>query len=503
MDELRQEISDYYHTVAPEAAQGNPAFSRVRREVWEAMDRFAKGNPSANPALTKARLHEELAERFEPVIFPHSPFFFEMALRPAGNRGEPSPLSAGAWMYCRRLPLCTDSAAWKYLNALAAPPLALWSIRGPFELEHDIDYGRLFRLGPAAVMDQIQVYKDISTDADRPFLEAAARSGYAMLAVAKRFARKAETMLAGAAAGQDKFLRMILDAAGRAAATAPRTFYEGLAMLLFCHEATASLESVPLALPRRIDHLLIDLYRRDLADGRLSPQGAADLVARWLLHLDGLYGAGPAGRPGLELSPGQEANELTQLIADAHRRLGLAGLTLRSSPDAAAPPAGARCDLRVPRVLELCLQPPDTALLPPKAKAALPKAHAPALTWEDFYHQFTDSLASAVHCANRWLGQVAPHWPRVGPCPLLSAWTDGCIESAKDCIARDARVEVTLDGLADAARSLAAIKREVYDRRAGTLAAVAARVGDLARGNAQTDPLAAAIARDLHALAAP
>ncbi len=497
MDELRQEISDYYRTIAPQAAEGNPAYARVRREVWEAMDRFAKGNPSANAALAKARLHEELSERFEPVIFPHSPFFFEMAVRPAGNCGQPSPLSAGAWMHCRRQGLCTDTAAWKNLNALASPPFALWTVRGPFGREHEIGYGRLFRLGLAAVIDQVQMHKDISTDDDRPFLEAAARSGYAMLAVAKRFARKAETMLAAAPNAGEKNLRTILDAASRAIAAAPKTLYEGLAMLLFCHEVTASMEGVPVALPRQVDRLLIELYRGDLAASRLDEQGVADLIARWLLHIEGRCGEPRC----LELLAGEEANELTQRIAAAHGRAGLTLLTLRNGPGPGGSAVGSRCEISVPRVLELCLQPLTRVDLPPKAKAALPKSHAPALTWEDFHHQFTDTLSSLMHSGGRWLGQMAACWPRVQPCPLLSAWTDGCIESAKDCIAMDSGVEVALVGVDEAACSLAAIKRAVYDHRAGTLAGAAARLGELARDITPVDPLVAAIARDLGEIA--
>ncbi len=503
MDELRQEISAYYGGIAADA--DNPAFARMRREVAEAMERFAKGNPAAHPALMKARLHEEISERFEPVVLAHSPFFFEMGVRPSGNDGRPSPLSAAAWMYYYRQALCTASPAWKNLLACSEAPLSLAAVRGPFEALHDAGYAKLLRLGLAAVIDQIQVYKDISTDADRPFLEAAARSAYAVLGVAKRFGRKAELLLAASPrGGQEQNLRRVAETAARVPAAAPKTFFEGLCALAFYREVTASLECVPLALPRRVDQLLINLYRADLAEGRLNEPDAAALLARWLLHLDARAAGTPAG--ALVLSCAGEENELTKLIADVHARSGLQNLQIGQGAGDPPAPACVRCEIGVPRVLELCLQPQAAKDAPADVAAALPRAYVPSLTWEEFYHHFTDVLTSLVRASRKWTKQAAGLWPQVQPCPLLSASLEGCIESAKDCIAGGVR-EVVLTGTQEASVSLAAIKHAVYDGAAGTRrpagrAQVAASLAQIAPpGVAQSlDPLAAAIARDLAAV---
>jgi len=39
------------------------------------MDDYAVENPSESSYLLKAKLHETIADQFEPKIFPYSPFF--------------------------------------------------------------------------------------------------------------------------------------------------------------------------------------------------------------------------------------------------------------------------------------------------------------------------------------------------------------------------------------------------------------------------------------------
>jgi formate C-acetyltransferase len=49
--------------------------------IWREMDAYAAAHPACSAVRLKARLHTVIAERFEPVLFPHSPFYFEMGLR--------------------------------------------------------------------------------------------------------------------------------------------------------------------------------------------------------------------------------------------------------------------------------------------------------------------------------------------------------------------------------------------------------------------------------------
>jgi hypothetical protein len=95
MERLREELQAYYGQYHGGDPAAYPAASRqVRQAILAAMDDYAATHPDCHPSLLKARLHEEMAARFEPALFPHSPFFFEMGLRFAENWGTPAAATA-------------------------------------------------------------------------------------------------------------------------------------------------------------------------------------------------------------------------------------------------------------------------------------------------------------------------------------------------------------------------------------------------------------------------
>ena len=51
--------------------------------LWAEMDRRAQVLPGASAVELKAIQYEVIAERFVPHLFRHTPFFFEMGLKPA------------------------------------------------------------------------------------------------------------------------------------------------------------------------------------------------------------------------------------------------------------------------------------------------------------------------------------------------------------------------------------------------------------------------------------
>ena len=85
MEALRCELTAYYATLSH-----NDPTAPYRAEIatiWQEMDTYAAANPAEPAVLLKACLHELVAERCQPVIFPHSPFFWEIGLRAAPNWG--------------------------------------------------------------------------------------------------------------------------------------------------------------------------------------------------------------------------------------------------------------------------------------------------------------------------------------------------------------------------------------------------------------------------------
>lgn len=341
MDRLRQEMAEYYRRYRAANREHFPNLP-LRRAILATMDEYLLAHPDCHPSLLKARLHEEMAERFEPVIFPHSPFFFEMGLRCSENWGTPQPpeVTVGAWLHHRRWQqLSADrpekSLIWLHQGYNPDSPSHLWNIHDGFDCDHHcLGYTKLLRVGVNGLLAEIAARQEQPcTDHQAANLEAMARSCRALLRVAERFAAQARRLLVVAGDPEARRnLALLADTAGRIPAEPPRTFYEGLAMLWFLREATATLEAIGVSVLGHLDRLLIDLYRADLAAGRLTEAEARDLLARWMLPTDVKFhledNAWPETSTCLELG-GCDAdgtpvwNELTRVIIETHRDYGL------------------------------------------------------------------------------------------------------------------------------------------------------------------------------------
>ena len=292
MEQLRRELESYYHQwQGGRWAELTAEDLAVRRQILAAMDAYATGHPDEHPSLLKARLHEEMAERFVPVIFSHSPFFFEMGLRFAENWGNPGSPDrvVGSWLQQRRNHIAVGKPEWQYLRAFtvfADSKLPLWNVWSGFDTDHHcIGYTTMFRGGINGRMVAIAArQQDPCTVDEAANLEAMARSCRALLRVAARFREHARQMRASEADLQAcRFLDMIIEAAARVPAEPPRTFYEGLTMLWFLRETTATLDAVGISVVGHLDRLLYPLYAADIDAGRLTEAEALDLLARWML----------------------------------------------------------------------------------------------------------------------------------------------------------------------------------------------------------------------------
>ena len=341
MQRLREELQAYYSRYRGGAAAAFPPESRrLRGEILTAMDAWADAHPDCHPSLLKARLHEEMAARFEPVLFRHSPFFFEMGLRFAENWGTPVSAEAtvGAWLTCWRSRLLADRPEWRYLGAFrhwgSTDGLGMWNVWGGFDADHhSLGYTTLFQIGVNGLLAEIARRQVRPGDAHQAAnLEAMTRSCRAVLRVAERFGAHARTLLAGESDPQARsFLSMIAAAAARIPAEPPRTFYEGLAMLWFLREVTATLEAIGVSVVGHVDRLLGELYRRDVREGRLTEEAARDLLARWMMPTDVKFhvedNPWPETSTCMELG-GCDAdgnvvwNDVTRLVIETHRAHG-------------------------------------------------------------------------------------------------------------------------------------------------------------------------------------
>lgn len=361
LDALRNEMKAYYETLPMELfALHHPEeirsteIVRIRTEIYEQMDAYYAQHPDTPCVLLKSRLYEQIAERFEPVVFLNSPFWFEMGIRERDTWGAGGTLVPGHWF---RDHLCahifeTHPLAKKLQDDftplfLFASDLNICSIPAPFDIDHHtLGYTELFAVGVTGLLkklaDRLQTAQPGSSE--EAFCLAAQTSCRVLLQVSEKFADRAEQLLQGCTdEKQAANLRRISQTARRIPAQPPVTFYEGLAMLLFTREAVASLDHIGISQLGHMDRLLGPLYEADLAAGRITETEARELLGAWMLHTDIKFDLEHESWPetstciqlgGCDENGRAVFNAVTRMVIEEHHRLRLVNpkLNCRYSP---------------------------------------------------------------------------------------------------------------------------------------------------------------------------
>lgn len=334
---LWQEMDAYYRPMrgnVPEAERPE-GIREAHKEIYRRISEFEAAGPERPAVLIKSQLHEIIAECFVPQLFRHTPFFFEMGLRTSENWGTPwsNPAAPAAWLMRRRL---TPSAETRCIEALhlnsGDNPIPLWHGQTTgFDFDHHcIGTTRLLETGIDGLIADIEKRQTQPCDTDQAAtLQAMAQSCRAVLRIAERFGRHAQQMLEHEREPQARgSLRSIVETCARIPAQAPRTFLEGLAMLWFLREVSASIEAIGISVIGHPDRQLIHLYRADIDAGRLTEAEARDLLARWLMVTDVKTFARERAWPetstclelgGCDVDGAFVWNDLTRLILEVHR----------------------------------------------------------------------------------------------------------------------------------------------------------------------------------------
>jgi len=353
MERLIGELRSWYlaHTL------GQPESQDFARRVWLRMDAFDQAHPGLSPYLLKSTLHEVIADEFEPVVFAHSPFFFEMGAKPSESWGVPSDAgNAGGWMFMKRSHRFFErnprNARIRELRLKHA--ISLFYGIFPDSDHHCFPSTVVVENGLKALYQRAEAQAPrCEAQAQSDFIEAVKRSLLAVRRVADKFADKAERLLPGAPDEQARrFLQRIAQSARRVPWEPASSFYEGLAVMWFLREVCSSLEGIGVSVIGHPDRLLDRLYRADLASGALSENEAFDLICRFLLPTDNKRDFTKPTRAGnyhetsttLMLgganADGSEVDSpLTMLFLKAHEKLGLLNPKLNCRYSARSPRA--------------------------------------------------------------------------------------------------------------------------------------------------------------------
>ena len=335
--ELRSFYPDECHQPCKDPRQTN-SVAAIGREL----DTWCAAHPGYDALDVRREEYLSVRRNVQPFLFRTSPFYFELGCNGGWTHSDKTVPGRHVNRLCRRFyrekNLIPDSA-FALLDARQRSTLALCC--GPFvdDMHHVPPFRTIIEKGFRGVRDEVAAALD-KCPADDPLgrkeLETALVGLETIHAIQIAFCEEARRMLESAADAEErKNLLRIAESAARCPWEPPRTFYEGLNTLWFVREVLGYLDGTDQFSLGRPDCYFIDIYRKDIAEGRLTEGEARDLVAKFLLtaelHHDGLRTLDGYNDHEMEIpmSVGGFApdgkfvyNELTDMILDAHLGCG-------------------------------------------------------------------------------------------------------------------------------------------------------------------------------------
>ncbi len=286
---LREELKAYcWH----EADSHSEAFFE---KCTEFMDAEADATMSAYEM--KAFQYKTISDMLEPILFYHSPFYYETGTLSAhcdGARDFRGHRHAGGWTYRKN--------EFKFINQ----DEELWGKRckqheeqfylicGPYNDTSQHFYFNcrpIFESGLKGVYEKARdALKTADTAEQIVFLNTLCKGLLCIKKISEKFAAKAQEMATVAPDAISKRNMMkIGEAAMRTPWEKPKTFYEALNCLVFFRKVIGSLEGIGVNSFGRVDMDLYPFYEADIKHGRLTEEEAYELICKFLITFDMHY----------------------------------------------------------------------------------------------------------------------------------------------------------------------------------------------------------------------
>ena len=296
------------------------------------LDLESASHPEWTPYRLKALLYETIARECPVKVFRHFPFFYEIGVgKPRTDLGAGG---VGAWLKEQPFGRALAAVGNSFWRPYSESGLSHgWAVLD--DNHHSLGYDNVFRAGLSGLVAEAKdrLARRCSAE-EQAFLEAMIAGLSAQMYLGTRFADEARRMLLIETDPRIKArLSRIADAADRVPALPPTTFFEALATILFMRETTQALEGNGISVYGHLDRILFPFYERDLADGRLTPDEARDLLAFFLARCDAAFGMRDArnhvGTNTTVVIGGCDAdgvpvfNEITRMVLDVYREYAL------------------------------------------------------------------------------------------------------------------------------------------------------------------------------------
>ncbi len=353
---LREELRAFYPAAYCRGACQAPEQAASCKAIGDDLDAWAAAHLGFDALDVRRESYLAMRRHFVPFLFANSPFYFEAGVNGGWSGARPARhVNRICGRFYREQGLIPQ-AAWDLLSARSRENLTLCC--GPFvdDMHHVPPMRTIIRKGFRGVRDAVAAALANCPKDDplgRKELETALVGLDTVHAIQLKFAEEAERCLKTVGAGEERTrLLRIAASARRCPWEPPQTFFEALNTLWFVREILGYVDGVNIFALGRPDAWFIDLYRRDLADGRLTEAEARDLVARFLIIAD----CHEADSAPVDSYDDQEAeipltlggcdekgafvyNELTRMFLDAHLACGCVYPKLHVRVDANSPQA--------------------------------------------------------------------------------------------------------------------------------------------------------------------
>ena len=339
--DFRRELRAFYPDECHQACK-DPRQTNSVAAIGRDLDAWAAAHPGFDALDVRREQYLSVRRHVQPFLFRSSPFYFELGCNGGWTHSSRTVPGRHVNRICARFyrerGLIPDEA---FALQSARSRLTLVLCCGPFvdDMHHVPPFRTVLRKGFGGVRAEVAAAL-AECPADDPLgrkeLETALVGLDTVRAVQLAFCEEAKRRLADGGRAplperERRYLERIAESAARCPWEPPRTFYEGLNTLWFVREVLGYVDGTDQFSLGRPDCYFIDLYRADLAAGRLTEGEARELVAKFLLtaelHHDGLRTLDgyadhemeiPMSLGGCDEQGAWVHNELTDMFLDAH-----------------------------------------------------------------------------------------------------------------------------------------------------------------------------------------
>ncbi len=287
---LRDELRDFYANKVDDMCE---EFCVKCLEVLDSMEK-----EDMTPYERKTLQYQVISDRFDPIIFKNSPFYYETGTISAHCDGardfRNNKRHAGGWTFWKnwRKFIEQDEKLWELKKAQTEELMYL--VCGPY---NDVSqhftfyYPTVIETGLKGVFEKAQnALSDAKEKEEREFLTSMCEGLLSLKRMSEKFALKAKKLAENETdSAVRKNYERIYKSAIRTPWEKPETFYEVLNTYAFLRKTMGALEGVGFNTFGRVDVDLYPFYKKEIEEGSLTQDEAYNLICKFLITWDMHY----------------------------------------------------------------------------------------------------------------------------------------------------------------------------------------------------------------------